>query len=90
MDWKKVAYDLSVLLDEAQEGNKDRALKHDMIAVRGGDIYSIKEIQGLYTAGYATKEDYAKALQLYQTYLAEIKSVQRDEAAAADERNHYY
>jgi len=40
--------------------------------------------------GHATKEDYTKALQLYQTYLGEIKSNQRDEAASADEDNRYY
>ena len=37
-----------------------------------------------------TKEDYMKALQLYQEYLDEIKSHQRDEAAAADEKCRYY
>lgn len=31
-----------------------------------------------------------KALQLYQDYLGEIKSVQRDKAAAADDRFRYY
>ena len=33
--------------------------------------------------GHATKDDYAKALRAYQAYLAEIKSDQRDKAAAA-------
>ena len=31
-----------------------------------------------------------KALQSYQTYLEEIKSDQRDKAAAADEKYRYY
>ena len=36
----------------------------------------------MYTSGHATKDDYAKALREYQTYESEIKSLQRDEAAA--------
>ena len=77
-------------LDEAKAGNIERALRHYMIAVRSGQSNSLKMIKLFYSAGRATKDDYTKALQLYQEYLGEIKSVQRDEAAAADERNHYY
>ena len=44
----------------------------------------------LYSNGYTTKEDYTKALQSYQTFLCEVKSKQRDEAAADDEENRYY
>jgi len=80
----------NLALDEKTAGNIQRALKHLMIAVRGGDGPSLKEIQGLYTNGDATKDDYTKALKAYQEYLAEIKSVQRDTAAAADERYRYY
>ena len=68
----------------------DRALKHFMIAVRGGYADSLKQIQNLYTNGHATKEDYTKALQSYQAYLSEIKSKQRDEAAAVDADDRYY
>ena len=32
--------------------------------------------------GQATKEDYSNALLAYQKYIGEIKSEQRDEAAA--------
>ena len=67
-----------------------RALKHHMIAAGIGDEISLKEVQKLYTNGHATKEDYTKALLLHQEYLSEIKSVQRDEAAAADEDYKYY
>ena len=35
---------------------------------------SLKRIKELYTDGYATKEDYTKALQSYQAYLSEIKT----------------
>ena len=47
-------------------------------------------IKQMYTDGYSTKEDYTKALQLYQAYLGEIKSKQRDEAAAYSDRYRYY
>jgi len=75
---------------EAHTGNMDRALKHYLIAVRIG-YKSLNDIKHMYTNGHATKEDYTKALQLYQEYLSEIKSTQRDKAAAADEvRFRYY
>jgi len=77
-------------INEGETGNVERALKHWMIAVRGGESESLKQIKVLYSNGHATKGDYTTALQLYQEYLGEIKSPQRDEAAAADERNRYY
>jgi len=75
---------------EARAGNFDRALRHYTIAVRDGFDSSLKNIQQLYLDGYATKEDYTKALQSYQVYLSEIKSDQRDRAAAADDEYRYY
>jgi len=74
---------------EGDAGNTERALKHFLIAVEGGYTPSLERIKDLYSKGHATKEDYTKALQLYQKYLGEIKSTQRDKAAA-DERNRYY
>ena len=75
---------------ERQDGNHHRALKHFIIAVQGGEYNSLNAIQRLYTDGHATKEDYAKALRAYQAYLDEIRSVQRDEAAAAQGDYRYY
>jgi len=75
---------------EVQAGNVNRALKHFMIAVRDGNAKSLEETKRLYTNGYATKDKYTKALRLYQSYLSEIKSIQRDEAAAYDDKNRYY
>ena len=75
---------------EWKAGNMKRALNHFMIAVRSGEGDSMKQIKKMYTDGHATKKDYTKALQLYQTYLSEIKSVQRDEAAVFDEEYQYY
>jgi len=67
---------------EGRACNYDRALKHWMIAVKGGNVQSLDAIKHLYSDGGATKEDYMKALQSYQTYLSEITSSQRDKAAA--------
>ena len=71
-------------------GNMNRALKHYMIAVRSGQEHSLKHIQKMFSNGRATKDDYASALRAYQAYLGEIKSAQRDEAAAASEICQYY
>jgi len=73
-----------------EAGNMDRAVKHYMIAIKGGYVDSLKEIQLMYKYDLATKDDYTKALQFYQEYLGEIKSVQRDKAAAADEELYRY
>jgi TPR repeat protein len=75
---------------EANAGNVDRALKHLMIAAGDGLKESLSEIQEMFKDGDATKEDYTQALQAYQAYLGDIKSPQRDEAAAFSEKYKYY
>lgn len=75
---------------EKNAGNYDTALKHFLIAVRSGHSESLERIKQMYTYRYAAKDDYTKVLQLYQAYLGEIKSDQRDKAAAADEKYRYY
>ena len=74
---------------EKNAGNYERALKHYMIAVRSGNNESLKTIQQMYMNRYATRDDYMNGLKNYQAYLVEIKSDQRD-AAAADEEYKYY
>ena len=74
---------------EALEGNMDRALKHWMIGVVGGDHNCLTKIQGMYMDGLATKGDYQIALRAYQSFVDEIRSNQRDEAAAADDDYKY-
>ena len=76
--------------DEVRAGNWDRAVKHWLISAGDGHNNSVKGIQLLYKEGYATKEDYSKALQAYQSYLDEIKSKQRDAAAAANDEYKYF
>ena len=70
--------------------NFDRALKHFILAAGGGLNKSLKMIQKMFMDGVATKEDYTQAIRGYQAYLGEIKSVQRDEAAAFSDRYKYY
>ena len=76
--------------DEENAGNYDRALKHYMIAVRGGRTDSVKAIQRMYKDEHATKDHYANALRSHQVYLNEIKSDQRDKAAALEDDYRYY
>ena len=75
---------------EYEAGNMDRALKHYMIAVRGGHTDSVKAIQRMYMDGHVTKDHYANALRSHQTYLNEIQSDQRDKAAAFKEDFRYH
>ena len=75
---------------EERASNIDRALEHHMIAVRSGDACSLGRIKALYRRGFLTKDDYTQALKSYQAYLGEIKSAQRDKAAAARENYRYY
>ena len=75
---------------EYNAGNHDRALKHYMIAVRGGCTKSLKVIQRMYMDGLATKDQYANSLRSHQAYLNEIKSDQRDKAVAFDAQYKYY
>ena len=75
---------------EYHAGNMDRAMKHYMIAVGVGYTESLENIKQLFMAGYATKDDYAKALCVYQANLVEIKSPQRDEAAVFSDFNRCY
>ena len=75
---------------EACAGNLDRTIKHLLFAVVGGYEDALNKIQQMYKSGVATKDDYAKALRARQAYLDEIRSDQRDEAAAYDEKFKYY
>ena len=74
---------------EYNAGNMDRALKHYMIAAGMGCTGSLENIKRMFMNGEASKDDYSKALRVYQAYLNEIKSPQRDEAAALNEQFKY-
>ena len=77
-------------IEEKIKGNMKRAVRHFMIAVEGGHSQSLNQINELYKNGHATKDDYMRALKSYQAYLGEIKSSQRDKAAAANEDYRYH
>ena len=87
---KKAGARRNLGVHEGQARNFDRALRHFMIAVRDGDSDSLEIIKRYSLNGYATKDDYANALRDYQAYVDEIKSEQRDEAAAFREDYKYY
>ena len=84
----KARHNLGVL--ELNAFNMDRALKHFMIAAGCGDNDSLKNIKWMIMNGYVAKDVYANALRAYQAYFNEIKSPQRDEAAAFDDNYKYY
>jgi TPR repeat protein len=77
-------------MKEQQAGNMERAKKHYMIAVKCGEIDALANLQHLYLSGYATSEEYSDAERSYKEYVDEIKSDQRDMAAAATDENAYY
>jgi len=74
-------YNLGIF--EGNSGNWMRAVKHHMIAVRSGCNDSLSIMQELLYKGRVTKEEYTEALHAYKAYLDEIKSDERDKAAAA-------
>jgi len=78
------------VIEAQQAGNARRAVKHFMIAARDGVFQSVKNIKEMYEKGFAAKADYAEALRSYQAYLDEIKSEQRDGAAAAADDDYKY
>ena len=80
-------HNLGVL--EQHGGNTERALKHYMISNECGHHASLTNIQLLYMSGRASKDIYTKALRAYQKHLDEVKSSQRDEAAAFDDKYNY-
>jgi len=67
---------------EVQAGNIDRAVKHWMIAAGAGHDKSLKEIRKGYMYGVATKDDFEKALRAHKEANDEMKSDQRETAAA--------
>ena len=77
-------HNLGILEENA--GNFDRAVKHYMIAAGAGCDESLNEIKDCYLNGHATKDDFEKALRTHKNAKDEMKSEQR-EAAAAGRRN---
>ena len=76
----KARYNLASLEEGA--GNLDRAVKHLMISAGVGHDKSLKAIRGYFLHGQATKDDFEKALRSHKEANDEMKSDQRDAAAA--------
>ena len=74
---------------EANAGNPDRAVKHFMMSAGAGYDESLKEIRQCFMRGEATKDDFEKALRAHKEAIDEMKSDQRETAAASRaQRNH--
>ena len=74
-------HNLGVL--ELQAGSADRALKHFMIAAGAGSDSSLSAIREGFLLGHVAKYDFEKALRAHKEAADELKSNQRDAAAAA-------
>ena len=75
---------------EKNKGNAGRALKHYKLSARVGHVQSLNTIKQLFMNGYATKDEYAEALRAHQSCINEIRSDQRDKAAACCDEFKYY
>jgi len=68
---------------EGESGNYQRAMKHFTLAAKAGSEKSLNNIKQGFTNGMITKEEYANALRAYQKRQSEMKSDERDKAAAS-------
>ena len=67
---------------EYHAGNMSRAMKHWMISAGAGDDVSLKKIRDCFLEGHATKDDFENALRAHKESADEMKSEQREAAAA--------
>ena len=67
---------------EGIAGNYHRAVKHFMISAGAGDDNSLKKIQQCFMHGHAIKDDFENALRAHKEANDEMKSDQREAAAA--------
>ena len=58
--------------------DRDRAVKHFIIAANLGDDNSIQALKGCYKYGDVSKEDFAAALRAHQAAVDATKSPQRE------------
>ena len=69
---------------EGATGNYDRAIKHLIIAAKAGREASLDYVKQGFKEGFVTKDEYANTLRAYQKRQNEMKSDERDKAAAID------
>jgi TPR repeat protein len=73
----------------ADAGSFDRAIKHWLIAASCGNLDAVNNIKKAMTIGHATMDHYSPALQGYQQYVNDVRSEQRDRAAAYSDEYKY-
>ena len=69
---------------EWNNGRKDRAVKHWVIAATQGDDKSIKEVLNAFRSGRISKEELATTLRAHKAAVDATKSPQREEAQASE------
>eukprot|EP00571_Detonula_confervacea_P003255 CAMPEP_0172322400 /NCGR_PEP_ID=MMETSP1058-20130122/45765_1 /TAXON_ID=83371 /ORGANISM="Detonula confervacea, Strain CCMP 353" /LENGTH=156 /DNA_ID=CAMNT_0013038133 /DNA_START=368 /DNA_END=838 /DNA_ORIENTATION=+ len=74
---------------ERNVGNIDRAVKHFTIAAGDGYETSLKPMRDFFKNGLVTKDDFEKVLRAHKESIDEIRSDQRDKAAASCDRFRY-
>ena len=74
-------YNLGIIVEDA--GNEDRAYKHFAIAARAGSERSLDAVKDGFMDGFITKDEYTNTLRAYQESQDEMKSEERDKAAAS-------
>ena len=67
---------------EYNAGNMDRTYKHWMISANDGYELAMKAVQEGYQSGIVTKDDYEKTVCAHGNSIDEMKSDDRDKAAA--------
>eukprot|EP00984_Skeletonema_dohrnii_P009714 scaffold3733_cov77-Skeletonema_dohrnii-CCMP3373.AAC.3 len=72
-------YNLGVI--EWNNGRKERAVKHYIIAANQGHNQSVEMLKQCYKSGSVSKEDFAAALRAHQAAVDATKSPQREAAA---------
>jgi len=58
-------------------------MKHYFIGARAGNEYSLIKVHTGFMRGFVTKDEYANTLRTYQKRKDEMKSDDRDKAAAS-------
>ena len=67
---------------EVQAGNYQRACKHFILAAKVGHEGSLERVKAGFMDGFVTKDEYESTLRAYYERQTEMKSEERDKAAA--------
>ena len=70
---------------EGKAGNRDRAMKHILMAARAGDNEALEKVKEGFMRGIFSKEEYGISLRAYHKRTEEAKSVEREKAIAKEQ-----